>query len=149
MKNHLLWLRCLPWHRHGLKFMPSAPVPTWCDYKWTYGQTQAPTKSRFKTPETLINTLLTRLYQERHSPDEAEFPLLPSFLITPYYSFNWLARPWGLTEEHKVWQVIWNRRAMRNRTQGLASQLKEDHKFLDTNESFRDSDIPQTTIFIT
>ena len=33
--------------------------------------------------------------------------------------------------------------SMRNRrTQRLASQLKEDHKFLDTNESFRDSDIP-------
>ena len=92
MKNHLLWLRCLPWYRHGLKFMPLVPVPTWYDYKWTYGQTQAPTKSRFKTPETLINTLLTRLYQERHSPDEAEFPLLP----------------WG-TEEHKAWQASWRR----------------------------------------
>ena len=114
MKNHLLWLRCLPWYRHGLKFMPSVPVPTWCD-KWTYVQTQAPTKSRSKTPETLINTLLIRLYQERHPPDEAEFPL----------------PPWG-TEEHKVWQASWRRI--------ISSWIQM---------SFRDSDIPQTTIFIT
>ena len=115
MKNQLLWLSCLSWFRHGLKFMPSVHVPTYMTISSSLTDRCSDISShqvQMKSTWVRLNTL------------PAGYIRRNTFLMR----LNFLS----LHAEQK----------------GLASQLKQDHRFLDTNDPFTDSDIPQTTVFL-